>query len=308
VANKHRQFDLERIMDSKLMGKYLIIIMIIITFISCSEAYAIVSFDPFNKTCMISGEITPMDVNQVKNLLRNIEAEPTFYGDSSISFTLNSTGGDIFAAMEIGKLIRKARATCWIGGDDKCYSACVLVLAGAVDRIVVGQVGIHRPYSTYVGNRDYQSTQTESRRTETAVRAYLREMNLPGQLFEAMLLVPPEKIRILSDEETEAFGLSGTDPVEQEARDAMDASKYGISKTEYLRRKADVRKVCPLPRPGPNLEQRLNAQIDCSEAYMFGVPLPTYKARAARAKDVCSGYKPGEEYRSCYLRVLRGDR
>ena len=141
----------------------------------------------------------------------------------------------------------------------------------AVGRWVIGgEVGIHRPYSTYVGNRDYESTRNEYRRTEAAVRAYLAEMNLPGQLFEAMLRVPPEKIRILSDEETEAFGLSGTDPVEQETRDAMDASWYGISKSELLRRKANVDKVCPLPLPGPDFTQRMNAYNDCTNAYMVG--------------------------------------
>jgi hypothetical protein len=274
------------------LGKYLIIITVIITFISYSEAYAIVSFDPVNKTCMISGEITPMDVDQVKKVLQ-------------------SSGGDMYAAMEIGKLIRKARADCFIEFGDKCYSACVLVLSGAVRRWVIGgEVGIHRPYSTYVGNRDYESTQNEYRRTETAVRAYLTEMNLPGQLFEAMLRVPPEKIRILSYEETEAFGLSETDPVEQETRDAMDASWYGISKTELLRRKANIDKVCPSPLPGPDFTQRINAYMDCRNAYMWGVPVPTYKARYARGKDVCSRYEKTNlsEARSCWRQVLRGER
>lgn len=206
--------------------------------------------------------------------------------------------------MEIGKLIRKARATCVIPRGSKCYSACVFVLSGAVKRDVYGEVGIHRPYSTYVGTRDYESTQNEYRRTETAVRAYLREMNLPGQLFEAMVLVPPEKIRILSDKELEAFGLSGTDPVEQDTEDATDASRYGISKTECILRKASLDKVCR-HLLSPSSAQ---AWLDCREAYMFGLDLPTYKARVARAKNVCSGYKSGKEYQSCYLGVLRGDR
>jgi ATP-dependent protease ClpP protease subunit len=306
----HRQFDLKKIMDSKLMGKYLIIIAVIITFISSSEAN-VVSISVYDSPVIkgahmriyfISGEITSMDVNQVKNIVQTKGAWDELY------FRLNSSGGDIHAAMEIGKLIRKARATCVIPSGEKCYSACVFVLSGAVKRTVIGEVGIHRPYSTYVGRRDYESTQNEYRRTETAVRAYLREMNLPAQLFEAMVVVPPEKIRILSDKELEAFGLSGTDPVEQETEEATDASDYGISKTECIRRKASLDRVCPSPDLFSASSGQWVAWNDCRQANMFGLDLPTYKARVARAKNVCSGYKPGEEYRSCYLRVLRGDR
>jgi len=299
-------------------GGYLIIIVVIITFISSSEVNAIVSIrvsesiKGTREAYTISGEITSMDVNQVKNIFQSKGTmNPPFF-----HFYLDSSGGDINAAMEIGKLIRKARATCWIYPGAKCYSACVFVLSGAVKRIVHGEVGIHRPYSTYVGRRDYESTQNEYRRTETAVRAYFREMNLPGQLFEAMVLVPPEKIRILSDKELEAFGLSGTDPVEQDTQDATDASYYGISKTECIRRKASLDRVCGsfqdfalrYMRDSGSANGCSEAYSDCTSAYMFGLDLPTYKARKARAVNKCSGYKPGEEYGSCYLGVLREGR
>lgn len=297
-------------MDTKLMGTVLIIIAVIITLISSSEANAIVSFltpdDPGGCWYIISGEITSMDVNQVKTIVQSkcAPGPDSFYGISKAMFSLNSSGGDIYAAMEIGKLIRKARATCEMSPKDKCYSACVFVLAGAVGRIVGGEVGIHRPFSTYVGNRDYQNTQNEYRRMETAIRAYLKEMNLPDQLFEAMVRVPPEEIRILSDAELEAFGLSGTDPVEQDTEDAMDASYYGISKAESIRRRASVNKGCPIS----SFKGQLQALVDCKDAYMFGLDVPTYKARRARVKSVCSGYKTFEERNSCRLGVLRGNR
>lgn len=61
-------------MDSKLMGKYLIIIAVIITFISSSEANAIVSIitpdsSEVIRFFVISGEITSMDVNAVKSIV-----------------------------------------------------------------------------------------------------------------------------------------------------------------------------------------------------------------------------------------------
>lgn len=61
-------------------------------------------------------------------------------------FKLDTPGGDVVAAMTIGRLLRKERAYVQIDPDAVCLSACVLVLAGAVEREVQGKIGIHRPY------------------------------------------------------------------------------------------------------------------------------------------------------------------
>jgi hypothetical protein len=66
--------------------------------------------------------------------------------------------------------MRKVRAGAQVLDASQCCSACVLVLAGAVERTVFGTIGIHRPYSTYVGKRDYQSTEKEYRKIEVAVK------------------------------------------------------------------------------------------------------------------------------------------
>jgi len=59
---------------------------------------------------------------------------------------INSGGGSIDAAIAIGRLLRNERASLDVTGV--CFSACVLVLAGAVERNVgdANKVGIHRPY------------------------------------------------------------------------------------------------------------------------------------------------------------------
>ena len=63
---------------------------------------------------------------------------------------VSSRGGDVLAAMEIGKVLRRRKAS--IEGRDlffpdrpaMCASACVHIAAGAVDR-QLDHIGVHRP-------------------------------------------------------------------------------------------------------------------------------------------------------------------
>jgi len=99
-------------------------------------------------------------------------------------------------------------------------------------------IGIHRPYSLSTEKRDYDNVQREHRRIENLAKVFLAEVNVSPALFDAMMRIPPEQIRILSPSELDAYGISEEDPVQQEIRYAAEARRYGLSKTEYLRRKA----------------------------------------------------------------------
>lgn len=190
------------------------------------------------KCFRINGEITRSDVVTVRRILEDLGSRQT------VIFWIDSSGGDVLAAIDIGRLVRKARAQVAIAEDDKCYSACVFVLAGAVQRIVGGAVGIHRPYSTDMGRLDFPEAQRRYRDIDGKAREFLTEVNLPHSLFEAMVRIPPENIRILATEDLTAFGLNQADPVEQEMQDTLAAQKFGLTKREYLSLKPTVDKVC----------------------------------------------------------------
>ena len=111
-------------------------------------------------------------------------------------------------------------------------------------RILSGRIGIHRPFSGRTDPRDYQSVQLEQRRLAKLAKEYLEEVNISPALWDAMVRVPPEKIRLLSRPELDNFGISELDPVEQELEDAAEAWKYGLSKIEFMRRKAHVDASC----------------------------------------------------------------
>ena len=159
-------------------------------------------------------------------------------------FWLNSSGGDVEAAIAIGRQLRRIGATAMMWDEAKCLSSCVFVLAGATRRVLVGKIGIHRPYALRTDQRTYDSVQMEQRRLAKLAKEYLEEMNVSPLLYDAMVRVPPEQIRLLSRSDLERFGITETDIVEHEVHDAGEARKYGLSKTEYLRRKSQADISC----------------------------------------------------------------
>jgi ATP-dependent protease ClpP protease subunit len=172
--------------------------------------------------------------------------------------SIDSPGGSVSAAIAIGRIFRKERA--WIGvGDDgraTCVSACVFILAGAVQRRIgdLGTVGIHRPF---LETPKRSATTDQVKNAYQAVlrdmRTYLREMNVAERLADDMLGTEPEKVHFLTRAELKAYGLSGVDPAEQQTRaiemevlEVQAAQSWGLDRREYNRRKALGDSLCPL--------------------------------------------------------------
>jgi hypothetical protein len=83
------------------------------------------------------------------------------------------------------------------------------------------------------------------------IGAYLREMNVSERLGSDMLATPPERVHMLTLAELKAYGLMGVDPAEQrrraiqnEAWEVDEATRLGIDRREYIRRKALGDGVC----------------------------------------------------------------
>src|SRR6202165_3264803 len=110
----------------------------------------------------------------------------------------------------------------WIGVNGVCFSACVFILAGAVDRQIgkSDQVGIHRPYLRSTPEKPLEADQVKQAysRTLQDMRSYLREMNVSQRLADDMLATEPENNRILTEAELKAYRLMGVDPAEQQRR------------------------------------------------------------------------------------------
>lgn len=195
----------------------------------------------------IIGEITVADFDDVKRLVdqtrreaqrHNLEFDPPY-------LKLDSPGGDVTAAMAIGRLLRKEQAFAHIEPEAICYSACVLVLAGATGRNMQGRVGIHRPYLEVPKEvvspdniRDLFQKMLQD------IRSYFREMNVSEQLADAMLRISPENMRLLNSVALNGYGLTDEDPIARETMELNVAQQHGLSRQEYMRRKALAKSWC----------------------------------------------------------------
>jgi ATP-dependent protease ClpP protease subunit len=203
----------------------------------------------------IDGEIDSTNADKVKSLLASRRVKSV----ASEWLSINSRGGSINTAMTNGRMFRTERVGITVDPKGLCVSACVLILAGAVDRIVTsGKIGIHRPYLKTMPQRSYQKkTVRESfRMMLQGLRAYLREMNVSVKLADDMAAVAPERIRFLTHDDLNNYGLSGIDSAEQqirvigsENRDIEEAVLLGLDRREYTRRKALGIELCSLMSP-----------------------------------------------------------
>jgi hypothetical protein len=210
--------------------------------------------DPQIEVChliiKIQGEIAPADSDRLKQLIeqtrqegerKHWEMEPPFV-------YLDTPGGNVSAAMAIGRLLRNEEGSVQIETQAICYSACVIVLAGAVSRYIQGQVGIHRPYYEVPKGEISRGKITEAfKSTLQELRAYFREMNVNEELADAMLRIEPEHMRLLNYAELNRYGLTGIDPIAKEVKELKAAQNLGITRQEYMRRKALVQTRCASP-------------------------------------------------------------
>jgi hypothetical protein len=223
-------------------------------------------------TISIDGEIEAATANSVRKLFderaqqeKNLKAGikcaevfkvPSAFGDG---YRINSRGGDVSAAMMIGRIFRQESA--FLQVDGVCISACVLVLAGAADRFVKNSfmIGIHRPYLAQTSYTDERAQKLYDDMLKE-IRAYLHEMHVSTKLADDMLDTEPEQVHFLSPTELDKYGLASADPAERRRRavsrelgDLREAKELGLDRVEYTRRKAIVSRVCAVP--GVDIEQ-----------------------------------------------------
>lgn len=213
---------------------------------------------------LISGTITKADIHVVSNALSRQKASTP-----EVMVFLDSGGGDLDAAIEIGRLIHRKvsvagttdkmsfvlgttiNAPAHRGSPVYCASACVLILSAAQERLGGPRIGIHRPYSVRLGADDQDWVRSAAYASVASkLKDYLREMAMPVELFDEMMRVPAERVRWLSDAEQAAFGLAAQRAVLKGSPASQMVAQLGAVTRHYLDQKALAAKPCPGGRPG----------------------------------------------------------
>jgi ATP-dependent protease ClpP protease subunit len=182
----------------------------------------------------LSGEITRADVDSAALMVGLLKSGRQKIAGNTV--WLASNGGDIDAGMELGRLLRDRGVYTLVGKNDQCMSACVFVFMGGERRSVAGRLGIHRPFFPYT--YETPDRQARFRHLTKVLREYIDELDFPASLYEAVMLVPPESIQILTPGELKTYYLEGISPSSEDRLDALAARRLGLSMRQYLTHKA----------------------------------------------------------------------
>ena len=155
-----------------------------------------IAFEVTGETLTLTGAIAEGDAGRFGDFL---EVER----DGVTRVRLNSPGGSVGDALEIGKVIRARGWNTALEAGDICLSACPYLLASGVSRVVDdgAQVGVHQHYfgantvlPAFLAVEDIQRGQGE-------VMSYLSEMGVDPLIMQHALKTPPDEIYVLLPEE-----------------------------------------------------------------------------------------------------------
>jgi ATP-dependent protease ClpP protease subunit len=147
---------------------------------------------------------------------------------------LDSSGGQVEAAIVAGDRIGESNWTIWIREGSVCHSACVFVLAAGDNRLVAGKVGIHRMMRISSKATSRAELNRELHEVYDNVKDYLQRNGVAVGVADLMMTVPNRSLRLLSSEELRQYGLDGTNAVQDDLERIKQMRKCG---DDFVRRK-----------------------------------------------------------------------
>ena len=147
---------------------------------------------------------------------------------------LDSSGGQVEAAIRAGDAIGESGWTIWVREGSICHSACVFVLAAGDNRLISGKVGIHRMMRISSTATSRAELNRELQEVYGNVKDYLERNGVAVAVADLMMTVPNRSLRLLSSDELKQYGLDGTNAVQDDLERIKQLRKCG---DDFLRRK-----------------------------------------------------------------------
>jgi hypothetical protein len=256
-----------------------------------------------NNTVDFVGDITSGDASKLEKYLKSLESkfDPDECRNGFLMIRINSSGGDALEAIRLGRIIRKYNLNAVITPKAQCLSSCVFLLAGGVRRLVLGSVGVHRPY---FGSLDPKlSTEAiKAKRNDfnRHIYEFLDEVDVSKNLLDVMLSVPPESMRFLTEDELQGFRLSIDDASFDEKIVSSKAHFYNITSSEFRKRYSLSEEICsPL-----FMEKKYSDHELCKEGTLTGLNRIETKRRLKRVTAVCDYDLKPKSWIDCKRNVL----
>ena len=129
---------------------------------------------------------------------------------------VDSAGGQVEDAIRAGDAIGSAGWTLWVREGAVCHSACVLILAAGDNRLISGQVGIHRMIRMSSTATTRAELNAELGEVQAQLGSYLKRNGAAQAIADLMMTVPSRDLRMLGEEELRLYGLSGANAVQED--------------------------------------------------------------------------------------------
>lgn len=149
--------------------------------------------------------VTGMITLGCKARLDRVVADATGkYPKAQLYFVLNSPGGALATAMQMGQIVAADRLPVVVPPNAMCASACFLILAASQTKYVSpsAHVGVHSAAETRPGN------ETEgSKAVTTDFARILAQLGVPSEIIGRLVETPPGAIYWLTPEELMTMGV-----------------------------------------------------------------------------------------------------
>ena len=168
--------------------------------LTCRDALA-----PCVLVVRLRGVIDESRLKLLQEALRRRDTAQRSLGRTvALQVDIDSPGGKVFAALEIGRLLRREKAWARVGSGAACISACVFVLMGATACEVAAdaRIGLHSPS---LGDR--QRDTLVPAMSDQLVH-YAEEMGVSRQIVEDMLAIPYSRMRFVTAAELARYGVA----------------------------------------------------------------------------------------------------
>ncbi len=150
---------------------------------------------------LVEGKIEDGDAMRIIKQIEQLPEPPS-------RMIINSPGGSVHDALELGRAVRLAGLDTELREGDICYSACPYLLAAGVTRKIPEQafVGVHQHYFGESTILPAFTAVEDIQRGQGQVMRYLDQMGINPLVMQHALVTPPDQIYVLLPEELERYG------------------------------------------------------------------------------------------------------
>jgi hypothetical protein len=127
-------------------------------------------------------------------------AEVNARGEYIKSVVLNSPGGSVGDALEMGRLIRAKGFSTEVEKDKICVSSCPLVFVGGAKRAAGANaiIGVHQVFAPDPAEAARHDTMSEAQRVSARCQRYLADMGVDLKMWVHAMETPKDRLFIFS--------------------------------------------------------------------------------------------------------------